>query len=59
MKTEKRKQYETPSVEVVETNLVGAVLLTGSSTLDAPEGEEEPQLEDGTWGGLDETLGGI
>ena len=57
MKTEKR-QYETPQVGVFETTspIIAASTVTLGATF---EDEDELQLEDGTWGGLDETLGGI
>ena len=59
MKTERRKLYETPSVGVFETT-TSPIIAASTVTLDATfEDEDELQLEDGTWGGLDETLGGI
>ena len=58
MAKETRKLYETPSVGVFETTspIIAASTVTLGATF---EDEDELQLEDGTWGGLDETLGGF
>lgn len=58
MKTGNRKQYETPSVGVVETTC--AVIAASNVTLGAQQEDEDwLQLEEGTWGDLEETLKGI
>ncbi len=59
MTKERRKLYETPSISVFET-ITSPIIAASTVTLGATfEDEDELQLEDGTWGGLDETLGGI